>query len=126
MHTTSLEVSKKLKEAGCEIESKLGWYIGGYAPFIVEIKPENKHLHKQIIPAYTLGELFRELPEGYAISLKEGKAFVHNLNGLIQIDQESFNGELSMELQGWVNQLIEIDTPEDACALVWIALREQK
>ena len=69
IHTCSLEVSRKIKEAGIEIKTEWFWYKGGYSYnkwILVNEKPITDVC--EFFPAPTLGELIRELPEEYVIT----------------------------------------------------------
>lgn len=102
-HTTSLEVSKRLKEAGYEGESQAAWYVEGDAPFLVEKKGEYQYLSQSLIPAYTLGELIRELPNHHLRSPKFP-------NGLFSVTN-------------WATRFVkQATTPEDAAGLALEAL----
>jgi len=111
-HTTSLEVSKRLKEAGYEGESQAAWYVEGYAPFLVEKRGDYLYLSQSLIPAYTLGELIRELPFG---------KLVHTWEDDLENDFYYFS-----DGEGLINPVVNIaiiaDTPEDAAGLALEAL----
>jgi len=103
-HTTSLEVSKRLKEAGFEGESQAAWYVEGYAPFWVEKREDYLYLSQSLIPAYTLGELIRELPQGSIVAKNPDgtwECLTHTEDAII-VEQAT--------------------TPEDAAGLALIAL----
>lgn len=105
MFTVSLEVAKRLKEAGVELKTEWWWRwtIQGKTELILK----NQYCTKEEIPevsyypAPTLGELVRELPEGYRI-YKETLWICDSKNKLY-----------------WKRA----DTPEDAAALMLIELR---
>lgn len=111
MFTVSLEIAKKLKEAGWIMPTACVWAEGSL------LEGETHYLHKNWEPdwslskgfyfAPTLGELIRELPNHHLRSPKF-------LNGLFSVTN-------------WATRFVkQADTPEDACALAWIALKEQK
>ena len=56
IHTTSLELSKKLKEAGCEVESKYGWFKDKDGYFLDKLKKE------KLSPSRNMNEPFRVYP----------------------------------------------------------------
>jgi len=121
MHTTSLEVSKKLKEAGYwRFDLEYYWFRGDNTPTpLTQARESDLWNSSHCWPALTLGELIRELPDGYAISRKDGKYYIHDLSNLIQEDKD---GNM-MLLDGWVELICEeIESAEDAAGEALIAL----
>jgi len=142
MFTTSLEVSKQLKESGIEIKTEWWWVpyrINSYGIKSLkrfenkqhwEIKNKNFQYSDSVvgrgrqktdksewspygrwqrrIPAPTLGELVRKLPEGYRL-LKLGDKW------MIFADSYQTNPIVGTDA----------DTPEDATAKMLMRLREE-
>jgi hypothetical protein len=109
-HTTSLEVSKNLKEAGLEGKAEYYWIPTGTvenwkSQYEAKHKSQIKFF-KHAIPAYTLSELIRELPDDVYLyhrsDLNQWYVRIKPLN-------EAF-----------------ADTPEDAAAEAWIELNKKE
>lgn len=122
MHTVSLEIAKRLFDAGLN-KSEFRWYNTLIGWRVLGRYDVPKSFHKKVsYPAYTLGELIRELPDGYAISRRNNKYYVHDFSAFIQEDKE---GNM-IHLSGWANLICgEIELAPDAVALAWIALKNQ-
>jgi len=106
--TTSLEVSKRLKEAGFERDPEIKgyyWCLNKVNPDYCQLKDwyevnwDNQWLIA--IPAFNLSELIRELPDDYFVS-KDGRVF--------QRTHKTFPVE-------WV-LITDNDTPENACGII--------
>jgi hypothetical protein len=100
MHTVSFEVAKKLKEGGWNIHTQIGYRNDG--------KFKSNFIGSDFY-APTLGELIRELPDGYRI-----------------LKHKKYQILTSSKTFGYHNMISEADTPEDAAALAWIELQKEK
>jgi len=102
MHIVSFEIAKQLKDAGWP-QSTEGYYYpkdNPKHPYFLQISTDGWN-----IKAPTLGELIRELPNHHLRSPKLPNGFFSVTN--------------------WATRFVkQADTPEDACALAWIALKK--
>lgn len=105
MHIVSFEIAIQLKDAGWP-QSTEGYYYpkdNPRHPYFLQISTDGWN-----IKAPTLGELIRELPENYIIIRRNGKAICVANTGVYLFPKNP----------------PPPDTPEDACALAWIALKK--
>lgn len=102
MNTVSLEVAKRLKEAGWA-ETTYGYFNPrGLYTRLTQIPPDDQH---KFISAPTLGELMRALPAGSEL-------------------HRAYFGDIDKWYCVAGGEEYYSDTPEDAAANAWIALQE--
>ncbi|TVM01525.1 MAG: hypothetical protein CV087_10760 [Candidatus Brocadia sp. WS118] len=104
MHIVSFEIAKQLKDAGWP-QSTEGYYYpkdDPRHPYFLQISTDGWN-----IKAPTLGELIRELPN-------------HSIR-----HYENREDEKTYSVTDWETRFMKFAaTPEDACALAWIALKK--
>lgn len=110
MFTTSLEVSKKLKEAGFEKPNGWAWLVFPDGHVSLSAPGDSKPIEAERYTAYNLGELIRELPVNTAL-YKDNKyprsPGIWSKEYWVQVDEREVG---------------EADTPEDACGLTLVEL----
>jgi hypothetical protein len=120
MHTVGLEVAKKLKEAGFEMDAKFFWCLSKIDPDVCTLKHWSEiDFREAPVPAYTLGELIRGLPRGYTFLLESTPRE--------ELEAWFFNFEVENSVifpQMYVR--VASETPENAVALALIKYKEQE
>lgn len=128
MNTCSLEVSKKLKEAGLDIESGYVWDLSynGEWELVHSWEHGGYHRGKNSTNAYQIHEILEQLPAKVTREGREYALYMH----------KSPTGSLSIcyihkmgvpEELGLVEESIGIfvsQNPHDALALLWVWLKE--
>jgi len=108
-HTTSLEVSKRLKEAGWNKPCELYYQERSNGEVVLYTAKDLQHTdknRKDIFPRLTLGELIRELPTHSITCYGDGEGLCRNWDSL----EEKY----------------EADTPENAAGLALEALLKKE